>query len=271
MKHVEVNIQTSETDQNEVLIAQLMQQGYIGIQEEEDSIKAYIEEDNYSKEQLEKTLSIDQKSYHTEILEEKNWNEYWESNYPPVIIEDYLAIRAPFHKHFQTKYEITIEPKMAFGTGHHESTESMVKLMSSVDFKEKTVLDFGSGTAVLAILAAKLEAKHVDAVDNNPWAFNSSKENALVNNTDTVHAYLADEHFLEDKNYDVILANLNRTALIDHATTINQALTPNATLIFSGVLKQDKDLVIAPYEQLNMKLTTLIEKGDWIGGILMHK
>lgn len=196
----------------------------------------------------------------------QNWNSIWESNFQPITVGDFCGVRADFHAPMQgVQHEIIINPKMAFGTGHHETTHMVMQLMEDIDFKDKTVFDFGCGTGILAILAAKLGAKTIDAVDIEPPSFENTLENAKINQVSAaIHALLGDLSVVEGSGYDIILANINRGVILDAFPTLQQKLKQGGILLISGILKTDRELVLAEASQHGFSPVHSLEKGNWL-------
>ena len=202
----------------------------------------------------------------------QNWNSIWESNFQPITVGDFCGVRADFHAPMQgVQHEIIINPKMAFGTGHHETTHMVMQLMEDIDFKDKTVFDFGCGTGILAILAAKLGAKTIDAVDIEPPSFENTLENAKINQVSAaIHALLGDLSVVEGSGYDIILANINRGVILDAFPTLQQKLKQGGILLISGILKTDRELVLAEASQHGFSPVHSLEKGNWLAVRLQH-
>jgi len=239
-----------ETTQ-EIVIAALDSIDFEAFHQTENELFAYVEKNLFNETQLHQTLHNFKQSsfihqYKITALENKNWNVLWESNFPPVIIANQLLIKAPFHK-IEKKYPYTIElePKMAFGTGHHETTSMVLEAMLSIDFTDKTVLDFGCGTGILAIFAAIKNAIHIDAIDNDEWAYKNSLQNIQQTGIDNIHIQQGTLHLVENKHYDVILANINKNVIKASLAQLHQMLQPKGTLIISGILKDDVKEIIA--------------------------
>ena len=225
---------------NDILTAFLADIGYESFVETETGLLAYIQESEFDIQKLE-FLQQDSNacgfvfSYSYEIIEEQNWNAVWESNYNPVLIDNTCYIRAPFHPSREdVKYEIIIEPKMSFGTAHHQTTAQMISYLLNEDCENKKVLDMGSGTGVLSILAAMRGAKEVLAIDNDTWAYNNCCENIEKNCTYVVKAVLGDASFIGNEKYDIILANINRNIILRDINIYANALNNKGILFLSG-------------------------------------
>ena len=178
---------------SDILIAQLGEAGFESFVENEDGVLAYIQKKDWSNELLEAVAILKNENFkidfHLKEIEQENWNATWESNFNPIQVDDVCVVRAPFHEKPHGTYDIVIEPKMSFGTGHHETTYMMLQHILDHDFKDKSVLDMGSGTGVLAILAAMKGAKSVDAVDIDHWCYVNAKENVTRNNCEHIHVF----------------------------------------------------------------------------------
>ena len=254
---------------NEIVLALFTQLPFDSFEEKDDSFEAYIDSsllDNATLKEIESITSEYQVSFVKAELANQNWNETWESNFSPVEIGDFVRIRADFHPSVQDfQYEIVIQPKMAFGTGHHQTTSMMVQAMSEIDFKGKSVLDYGCGTGILAIIAEKLGANKLIAVDNEMPSFDNSIENAAKNNCSeiaVIHGILSDVPLEE---YDVVLANINRNVLLDTADSLNLFLKTDGVLLMSGILIADYDMIISKYSgDLGFKLLNEYTKDNWM-------
>lgn len=234
---------TSNEIERDWLVSILSDYDFEGYEECEESIKAFVPNGKVDKEVIRKVL--DDNEFHNinfsfQQLEDKNWNEEWEKNFEPVVVADKVAIRAPFHPRFNTEYELEIEPKMSFGTGHHATTASMIELMLKQDFKHKTVLDFGCGTGVLAILAEKLNASNILAVDHEEWAYNNCIENIERNHCVHVIAVRGDDSMVFNGKFDIILANINRNVILKNISKWSNLLNEKGILIVSGILLNDE-------------------------------
>lgn len=256
----------SKPSQQEVLIAFLSQMRFESFEQKESEIDAYITEAEHKKlttEYLKASIPF-ALQYSTKKLENKNWNQEWESNFEPVHIDDFCFVYASFHKRpTGIKHYIQIDPKMAFGTGHHETTYMMLDRMQTLDFNALKILDFGTGTGVLAILAKKLGAAYIDATDNDVNAIENATENQEANQITGISFSQKTLSELES-SYDIILANINRRVLLDSCKDLRSMLSESGILIISGIMKQDFDLIHKTYESHGFNLTDKKEKGNWL-------
>ena len=248
MEYLEFTFKINATEEREILIAELNKQGFDGFVEESDFFMAYIPSEIYNKETLAQLIKLHSPNtsitYDHKIIKEKNWNEEWEKNYPSVLIAGKCLIRAPFHKPVENiLYDIIIEPKMSFGTAHHETTSLMIETIMETDMKGLNVLDMGCGTGVLAILASKLGAKQVTAIDNDEWSFINAKENTERNAANNVNVLLGDAELLNEKTFNVILANINRNVLTKDIPNYASCLNTNGILIVSGFYEDDIKII----------------------------
>ena len=256
MIEIKVRLAPEHTD---ILIAELYGLGFDSFYEHEEGFDAYVEEKVYDEEKIRDFFAAHAVqiplTYSIGVLENKNWNEEWEKNFSPVVVAGKCLIRASFHPADPSyPYEIIIDPKMAFGTGHHETTAMMIELQLSINQKDKTVLDAGSGTGILAIMAHKLGAKHVTAYDIDEWAFENIKENVNLNDCSDIKTYLGDikNLFLPLQKYDVVLANINKNVLLEEIPVYSTYMEEKGLLVLSGFYEQD----IADIEKV-LKLNNL--------------
>ncbi|MBL4710463.1 MAG: 50S ribosomal protein L11 methyltransferase [Flavobacteriales bacterium] len=248
MDYIEVSIHIKPFRPfNEILVAQLGEYEYESFVEEEKNslIKAYILEEHFDIKTVEDCCVVFKEALEYEItatkIERVNWNKKWEENFDSVEVGTFCYVRAPFHEAKPDfKHEIIIEPKMSFGTGHHQTTQMMIELMEDIDFKGKKVLDMGSGTGILAILARKMEAGNTDAIDIEDWAFENMKEN-FGRNEVKVSSYLGGVEVISQINeqYDVIIANINKNILLNQIQTYAAHLKLGGKLLLSGFYKTD--------------------------------
>ena len=228
-----------------------------GLGEGAGHCKTFILQQDYMVHNIENELnnifSLHNLKYSKSIIKEENWNAVWESNFEPVRVGDFVGIRANFHPSFDPKvqYEIQITPKMSFGTGHHATTFTVMQLMENLDFRGKSVYDFGTGTGILAILAEMLGASEVLAVDNDPWCIENSEENLQANGSSKITIQLVDAAF-QPRDFDIIIANVNRHIIEANVEALTQVSNSNSTLILSGLLIEDQDDIIS-----------LVQKNNW--------
>ena len=197
-------------------------------------------------------------------IEQTNWNKEWEKNFNPIVVDNLVTVRAPFHETPNTKFDLIIEPKMSFGTGHHETTHMMIQHILKNDFKNKSVLDMGCGTGVLAILAEKVGATKLDAIDIDNWCYLNSLENVERNNCKSISVFEGDVALLKEKAYDSIIANINRNILLADIGAYAKCLNKNGTLFLSGFYKEDIPLLEAECNKHHLKLQETLKKGSWI-------
>jgi len=242
-------LQPHNIQNTEMLIALLDFYGFEGLTEEKEIIIGYIPAGKLpvnAIEEIKTSLAVSgcNLNYTFEEIAEQNWNKLWESNFDPVVIDSRCVVRAPFHREFpKVQYQITIEPKMSFGTGHHFTTRLMLEKILETDIKGKNVLDMGCGTGVLAILASLCGAETITALDNDKWAFENTFENIQKNNKQNIQVILGGKESIPDTRYDIILANINRNILLDQLTEYSQKITFNGLLIISGILKEDIEIL----------------------------
>lgn len=260
------SVTVSSTD--EILMALLTQFEFESFEEYDDHFIAYIPKKEMNDDVKSDVVDIIKRftdQYTIEEIAPQNWNEIWESSFQPVIVSDFCQIRADFHPALpHVKYDLVINPKMAFGTGHHGTTHSMIAAMANIDFGDKSVFDFGCGTGILAILASKLGATHIDAIDIEHESYLNTIENSEINQVSNVNVYEGDLDAAPVRTYDIILANINRNILIRYANDLNAKLKADGHLLLSGILVDDKDSVIDTYSNLGLKCMDIREMDGWI-------
>ena len=267
MNYIELNIACGE-ELAEILVAELAEYPFESFVTEIDALKAYIPHERMADcyDRVEALLArYGVGEHHYIAIESQNWNALWESNFPPVEVDGVVAIRAPFHEPYPDyRFDIVITPKMSFGTGHHATTYLMSRTTASRDFTGKKVLDMGSGTGVLAIIAAKCGAESVDAVDIDEWAYENCVENCAENGVgDKVNAYLGDVRQIHGKSYDAILANINRNILLSDMPHYVESLNEGGELIMSGILEGDIDTIRSRAEGLGLTFVGSDLKDEW--------
>ena len=254
----------SSSSNQEILIAELADIGFEGFEQGKDFLNACIPENMYDERALKNILARHQETVTIDTITPKNWNEEWEKSFDPVIIDNFCAIRASFHSPVAgVHHEIIITPKMSFGTGHHATTYQVIQLMRHTDFNQKKVLDFGTGTGVLAILAEKMGAKNILAIDNDEWSINNALENIETNKCSRIRLLNASE-IPGDDRFDIIMANINKHIILENLPSLAKHLQREGVLIVSGLLKDDQQEITdeAFKEQLIVK--THSQKYDWI-------
>ena len=253
---------------SDILIAELGAVGFESFVEEAHGVLAYIQKTDWKADMLDDVEILRNPSFKIsyvlkEIVQE-NWNATWEQNFQPIIVADVCMIRAPFHEKKEVTYDIVIEPKMSFGTGHHETTHMMLQHMLDMEFQGKAVLDMGSGTGVLAILAAMRGASSVDAIDIDNWCYLNAKENIVRNDVDYINVYEGDARLLESQRFDVIIANINRNILLEDIPKYVRCLVPNGVLLLSGFYKQDLHSITQKCEEEGLRFKNNLEKNNWV-------
>ncbi len=264
MKYCEIKFTVITAEQNEVLIALLADIGFEGFEESDNELKAFIKEEGFNKGSVDDIAASNNLFYITTIIEQQNWNEQWEHSFEPVIINDFAAIRAGFHQSVKNvQYEIIITPKMSFGTGHHATTNLMVQQMSGLNFTNKMVLDFGTGTGVLAILAKKMGATGITAIDNDDWSIENATENIAANHVE--HIVIKNAETITDENmYDIILANINLNVILLNMYQIAAACKNGAEILLSGFLITDENKIRASLIYNKLIFTSITQQKDWI-------
>lgn len=251
--------------ESDKLIAMLAEQGFDGFVEEEDLLIAFIPELQFNQDAFEKVLEkFSILSYTKSDIENINWNKKWEAEFEPVFVDRFVAVRAHFHQPIKNvQHEIIITPKMSFGTGHHATTYLVMKYMESLDFNGKTVFDFGTGTGILSILAEKLGASEVFAIDNDEWSITNTLENLSKNHCSRVQVALM-ESIPVGKQYDIILANINLNVITTNLASLASIAHPGSELVFSGFLMDDEQNMLASLKQAGFEHISTTRKGDWI-------
>lgn len=263
-KYIQLHFVNIAEEYNDQLIAVLAHIGYTGFEETEDSLKACIAEESFNNDELDAVLKLIPVSCTKSVIEEKNWNAQWERSFEPIVVNDFAGIRAAFHQPVNNvKHEIIITPKMSFGTGHHATTYMMIEQMELLDFKNKSVLDFGTGTAVLAILAEKRGASVVDAIDNDEWSIENAIENIAANNCTKINVYKADA-IEKGKKYDIVLANINLNVILENIPAITEVSKKDTDILLSGFLEHDKAALLQFFLRFKILHLATLQKAEWI-------
>ena len=260
-----IDVHDPQEEQIEVLSAFLSENQFlIGITEFDSFTSFCFQEKSSAQEPLEQMRSIyENLDCKIRSQESENWNKVWEDNFDPVIIDKFAAIIAPHHQKVDSvKHCLIINPEMSFGTGHHETTSMMIQYLSEIPLASKRVLDFGCGTGVLAIIAEKEQASLIDAIDYDQLCIDSTKQNAQVNECRLLKVWKGDSQSINNQ-YDIILANVNRTALLSSSKELYNALLPKGELIISGILKSDLSIMHESFLPL-LELKEVKQEGEWL-------
>jgi ribosomal protein L11 methyltransferase len=268
--YIKIEFEHLNTGEKEIIIALLTGMKYEGFEEEDDLLSAFILSANYDENKL-KTFCRNRKlSFSVSKLENKNWNAYWETNFQPVIINHsindrpWVAIRAAFHESIKDiKHELIITPKMSFGTGHHATTTMVIQMMSGLDFSGKTVLDFGTGTGILAILSEKLGASTIIAIDNDDQSIKNAGENFDSNNCSKIQLLEASTANVDIK-FDIILANIVKGVILDNLTAFAKEMVEDGVILLSGLLADDEEEILEKAARNNLILDKKVEEKNWI-------
>ncbi|TDD98720.1 50S ribosomal protein L11 methyltransferase [Flavobacterium cellulosilyticum] len=253
---------------SEILIAELGELPFESFTENEFGIVAFIQKELYTENSLNDLFVLNSPeftiSYKMEEIDPVNWNEEWEKNFEPIDVDGNCHVRAPFHPKTNAKFDIIIEPKMSFGTGHHETTHMMIQHLLEMDVAGMKTLDMGCGTAILAILAEMKGAQPIDAIDIDNWCYLNSIENAERNNCEHITVYEGDAALLEDKKYDLIIANINRNILLNDMQTYVDCLNPKGTLLLSGFYEEDIPYINESCLEKGMTYVKKFERNNWV-------
>ncbi len=262
--YIQISFKNIQPGQKDILIAQLADAGYDGFEETENNLDAFIAEENYNRNELENLIAVYKLDFTKTEIKSENWNKIWESDFHPVVVDDFVAVRADFHEPITSvQYEIIITPKMSFGTGHHATTHMMMRQMREIDFKNKSVFDFGTGTGILAILAHKSGAASVTAIDNDEWSIKNAEENFQKNNCNTIILKQTDAA-LPGQTFDIILANITKNIILENFLVLSQQLNKNATLLLSGLLEDDEEDIVKESGKYSLFPGTRLKEGNWL-------
>jgi ribosomal protein L11 methyltransferase len=269
MNYIEYTITAPDTALYEIIIAHLSEAAFNGFLEQDAQLVAYLEEDK--KEASTQTLLDDLAQKYAlqitpKVIANQNWNAQWEADYQPVVVEDFCAVRASFHAPIeQVEHELVVTPKMSFGTGHHATTYMMLLQLRDLELTNKQVLDYGCGTGVLAILAQRLGAEHLDAVDIDYWAYENTLENMQLNGvlTKDMQVYHGELEVVPSQSYDLILANINRNVILGTMSSMCARLKEGGKLLCSGFLEQDIPLVVEAATAQGLTLLRQEARHQW--------
>lgn len=267
--YIRVSIYGASPEKQDLLIALLEAGGFEGFEqpgeaEASPELHAFIPEKDLDTGWLENLSLVHAFQYQLDRIPGQNWNAVWESGFQPVRVEDFAGIRADFHPPMAgVQHEIVITPKMSFGTGHHATTYMMVAAMQQIDFGDTKVFDFGTGTGILAILAEKMGALSVHAIDYDEWSIANAAENLERNQCRRIRLDQADL-VPESGDYDIILANINRNILLDNMSAMARCLDQAGILLLSGLLTEDETEMVQAAAACDLKLSGKLEKNNWI-------
>jgi len=266
--HIQLSIEANE-EQQEILISQLEELGATGFEQTDTHLLTYFEEDAFPSYEV--NALLEGYIFQLNTLQQQNWNAVWESNFQPVVVDDFCAVRAHFHEPIPgVKHEILITPKMSFGTGHHATTYMMMQQMRDIDFTNKEVFDFGTGTGVLAILAEKLGAAGVYAIDNDEWSIANAAENIAKNNCHYINVQLSSD-IPSDRTFDIILANINRNVILQYFSYLKNAVKERGVILFSGLLESDKEIIVEAAQNHGLQLIKHCERTKWISLLFVNE
>lgn len=265
MRYIQLRLAEPDAEKREILIAGLAEEGFESFEEDAGYLLAYIQEDSYTEQVAVAVRSMYAGTVEEAEIAQQNWNAEWEAGFEPVHIAGFCTIRADFHTADTTvPYEIIITPKMSFGTGHHATTRLMILQMKGIDFTGKSVLDFGTGTGVLAILAKKLGAAEVLAIDNDEWSYENTLENISANDVTGIEVRKGSLELAEGHKFDIILANINRHILLQYMEQIHHLLPERGMLLMSGILDADEQIVLNETRKAGFKNTSVFAEGKWL-------
>ena len=265
---IQVSIEVADEAVKDMMIAELADLGFDGFEETETGLFSYIDSAKFDAKVTAGLADLAAQhgaSYTSNAIDKQNWNALWESNFEPVLVDDFVGVRANFHEPFndQVEHDIIITPKMSFGTGHHGTTFSVMQLMRGIDFKGQSVFDFGTGTGLLAILAHKLGASYVLGVDNDDWCIENASENIVVNNTQTIEIHKVNNANL-NKKFNIIIANINKNIILDNLAFLADATVPGGVVLLSGLLVEDEAEIEAACAALGWKHQETRTRNNWI-------
>lgn len=270
---IKITVQPFVSENGDLFSALLAEMDYESFVENEDGISAFIPEKNYNEAKLTEMLSnfkdaFSDLNFSTKVIKGENWNQKWEENFEPLLIDGFCSIKAPFHQIKKSyPHEIIITPKMSFGTGHHSTTASMIRLMNMLNFNSLEVLDMGCGTGILSIFAAQKKAKKILAVDIDGWAYSNSIENVKLNNINNIEVQQGGEEVLKNKKFDVILANINRNVLLEQMNTYSDCLNDKGQLLLSGFYTEDLPMIKIAAEKKHLIYQKHLVENNWIAAL----
>lgn len=269
MNYIEYDFTVFPTEMGaEILMAELAEVGFDSFEDTPTGIKAYIPKDSWNEHILQDIYLLSNPeftiSYQITEIEQVNWNEEWEKNFSPIVVEDLCTVRANFHPVPNTRYDIVITPKMSFGTGHHETTYMMLQQLLPLSLEGTKVLDMGCGTGILAIMAALRGAHDITAIDIDPWCVENATENVQQNNCSFITIKEGDVSLIAGEQYNLILANINRNILLSDIPAYTQALLPQGLLLVSGFYEEDLPAIKEKCQEVGLTYLSHIERNRWV-------
>lgn len=262
---------------SDILMLELAGAGFDTFVDTETGFEAYIPENIFKQSAIDQIKAEAPENYNigfsTEVIPAQNWNEVWEKNYfKPLVISNQVVVRAPFHTEYPScRYEIVIEPKMAFGTGNHETTSLVMETMLDMELTGKSLLDMGCGTGILAVLASMLGANPITAIDIDEWSYRATIENAGLNNTPNVTAFRGDASMLSNQKFEVILANIQKNIILADLHKYYQVLETGGLLLVSGFYKTDLEDIKLAAERIELVFENYREKNNWVAVLFSKK
>ena len=262
LNYIQISFPGLNDEQKEILIALLSDSGFEGFEEVTNGLEAFVNESKFNRTVLKEITN----QYKIEFLEKnispENWNEVWESGFPPVVVENFCAVRSSFHDPVKTtQYEIIINPKMSFGTGHHATTHMMIQQITEIDFVGKTVCDFGTGTGILAILSEKLGAEKILAIDNDTWSIENAMGNIELNECSRIKV-INNSKVSTDQKFDIVMANINKNIILENLSAFYECLVEKGVLLLSGLLVEDLPEILQAAS--DFKEIKTITKDNWL-------
>ncbi len=269
-QYLALTVHIGASEESESLLAFLAEAGFDGMEELADRLIAYRADNDWDRSEVDAYLADRGLSYSYELMEKTNWNQLWESNFEPVQVDDFVGMRAIFHPPFlNVQHELIITPKMSFGTGHHATTRLMIHAMRDQVVPEARVLDFGTGTGVLAILAKKMGAGHVVGIDVEDWSVENAIENAQENKVNDI-VFVCADRITNSGPFDLVLANINRNILLEHLSALQTVLAPSGRLIMSGIIEEDLPVMDQALVQQGFQRVSYAQEKGWICIQLIH-
>ncbi|MGE0561979.1 MAG: 50S ribosomal protein L11 methyltransferase [Flavobacteriales bacterium] len=269
MNYIEVKVNIdSVIIARDIVIAELGEIGFESFVESENGVDAYIQEHLFDEEVMKSLSSFNHSDFKVDyvkiLIQDQNWNEVWEQSFEPINVNNKCMVRAPFHEVSKNiEFDIIIEPKMSFGTGHHETTFLMIEELLKMDLNDKHVLDMGCGTGILAILAEQKNANKILAVDIDDWAYENTLDNLIKNNCTKIEVLKGGAECIKNKKFDIVIANINRNILLQDLKNYSSALNKNGHILLSGFFSSDVDILVEEANKYGLILISQNSKNDW--------